>query len=417
MPERPDAPGATGRLVSGPFLMVTSATFVFFLYVGVQIPLIPRLVEEHFGADEIAIGLNLAVFSIAAVLSRPALARFGERHTLRLLMFFGAMLTSAATVASAFAPSLLVLLPLRGVQGIGEASVFIGGASLISGFAPPTRRAEAASYFSVAVFGGIGIGPIIGEAVIGPSGRFRAGLLVAAAFAALGAVAVLAASPSQIAAATLGVPESDHGGSPAFIHPAALRPGIVLACGLAGFTSFNAFMPEHAKSVGLSGSQWVFATYSIGCLLLRIVGAKFPERVGLVRAVTIALSGLTAGLVVLALIPTVAGVFGAALLLAVGMSFQYPSLMTMALNGAPEEERTRVLSSFTMFFDIGTIVGALVLGFVAGVTSKRGGFFGGAVICAIGVVLLWRWVVPGERRRVVRPTHAVALDVAPTSGQ
>src|SRR6478609_5209593 len=160
MPERPDAPGATGRMVSRPFLMVTSATFVFFLYVGVQIPLIPRLVEEHFGADEIAIGLNLAVFSIAAVVSRPALARFGERHTLRLLMFAGAMLTSAATVASAFAPSLWVLLPLRG---------------------------EAASYFSVAVFGGIGIGPIIGEAVIGPSGRFRAGLLVAAAFAALGA--------------------------------------------------------------------------------------------------------------------------------------------------------------------------------------------------------------------------------------
>src|SRR6478735_6437189 len=387
MPERPDAPGATGRLVSGPFLMVTSATFVFFLYVGVQIPLIPRLVEEHFGADEIAIGLNLAVFSIAAVLSRPALARFGERHTLRLLMFAGAMLTSAATVASAFAPSLWVLLPLRGVQGIGEASVFIGGASLISGFAPATRRAEAASYFSAAVF------------------------------AALGALAVLAASPSRIAAATLGVPESDHGGSPAFIHRAALRPGIVLACGLAGFTSFNAFMPEHAKSVGLSGSQWVFATYSIGCLLLRIVGAKFPERVGLVRAVTIALSGLTAGLVVLSLVPTVAGVFGSALLLAVGMSFQYPALMTMALNGAPDRERTRVLSSFTMFFDIGTIVGALVLGFVAGVTSKRGGFFGGAVICAIGVVLLWRWVVPGERRRVVRPTHAVALDVAPTSGQ
>jgi MFS family permease len=91
--------------------------------------------------------------------------------------------------------------------------------------------------------------------------------------------------------------------------------------------------------------------------------------------------------------------------------------MTMALNGAPEAERTRVLSSFTMFFDIGTIVGALVLGVVAGVTSKRGGFFGGAVICAIGVVLLWRWVVPGERRRVVRRTHAVALDVAPSSGQ
>src|SRR6478609_7813264 len=253
MPERPDAPGATGRMVSRPFLMITSATFVFFLYVGVQIPLIPRLVEEHFGADEIAIGLNLAVFSIAAVLSRPALARFGERHTLRLLMFAGAMLTSVATVASAFAPSLWVLLPLRGVQGIGEASVFIGGASLISGFAPPTRRAEAASYFSVAVFGGIGIGPIIGEAVIGPDGHFRAGLIVAAVFAACGALAAFAVPQRRITAATLDGPLENEHASTTFMHRAALRPGIILALGIGGFTAFNAYMPEHAKTVGLTG--------------------------------------------------------------------------------------------------------------------------------------------------------------------
>src|SRR4051794_23549610 len=102
MPERPASPVLRGPLVNGPFAMVAAATFVFFLYVGVQIPLIPRLVEEHFGAGEFAVGMNLAVFSIAAVVARPALAAFGERHTLRLLMFFGAMLTSVATVASAF---------------------------------------------------------------------------------------------------------------------------------------------------------------------------------------------------------------------------------------------------------------------------------------------------------------------------
>jgi MFS family permease len=412
MPERTPSAGANQRLVSGPFVMVTAATFVFFVYVGVQVPLIPRLVEEHFGGDELAVGINLAVFSLTAVAARPALARFAERHTLRLLMFFGALLTAAATVASAYAPSLWVLLALRGVQGVGEASVFIGGASLISGFAPPERRAEAASYFSVAVFGGIGIGPIIGEAVVGPDGRFAAGLFVAAVFAACGAFGALAVPQRMIAGATLGAPESDHGGSRVLIHRAALRPGVILACGIGGFTAFNAYMPEHAKDIGLSGSQWVFATYSIGCLVLRIVAAKFPERVGLARAVSIAGAGLISGLAVLAFVPTIPGVFVAALLLAVGMSFQYPSLMTMAVNAAPDQERTMVLSSFTMFFDVGTILGALALGFVANVTSKRGGFFGGAVLCAVGLVLLWRWLVPWERRTTLhRAHHAPELTV------
>ena len=412
MPERPVSASAPQRLVSGPFLMVTGATFLFFLYVGVLVPLIPRLVEEHLGGNELDIGLNLAAFSLTAVLMRPLLARFAERHSLRILMMCGALLTAAATVATVFVQSLWLLLPLRGVQGIGEASVFIGGASLTSGFAAPARRAEAASYFSVAVFGGIGIGPIIGETVVGDD-HFTAGLLVAAAFALCGALGAWAVPQRVITAATLDGPvDNEHAGGPGFMHPAALRPGIVLALGIGGFTAFNAYMPEHAKSVGLAGSQWVFAAYSVTCLVLRVVAAKVPERIGLARAVTVALSGLIAGLSVLAFIPTIPGVFVAAMLLAVGMSFQYPALMAMALDSAPDAERTRVLASFTMFFDIGTILGALALGVVAQATSKRGGFFGGAVMCAVGLVLLWRWLLPWSRRAVTARRRVARSDEA-----
>ena len=53
-------------------------------------------------------------------------------------------------------------------------SLFVGAATSISDLAPPGRGAEAASYFSVAVFGGLGIGPVISESVIG-SDRFDAG--------------------------------------------------------------------------------------------------------------------------------------------------------------------------------------------------------------------------------------------------
>src|SRR4051794_33947345 len=97
---RPTATSGSPRLVSRPFLMVAGATFLFFLYVGVQVPLIPRLVEEQLGGNELDIGLNLAVFSAAAVLCRPWLARFGERHSLRILMTCGALLTATATVAT-----------------------------------------------------------------------------------------------------------------------------------------------------------------------------------------------------------------------------------------------------------------------------------------------------------------------------
>jgi len=398
---RSPTPSTVGseRLVTRPFAMVAGATFLFFLYVGVQVPLMPRLIEERLGGHEFDIGLNLAVFSVSAILIRPALGRFGDRHGLRLMMAYGAMLTSSATVGSSFMTSRWTLLPLRGVQGVGEAALFVGGASLINGFAPAARRAEAASYFSVAVFGGIGVGPIVGEWVVGREGHFQRGLLVAAAFALCGSIGAWFVPQSVIDAATIDEPKEvrDAGPAPRY-HPAALRPGLVMALGIAGYTSFSAFMPEHAKDVGLGGSQWVFATYSVTCLVLRLVAAKLPERIGLARAVSVALGGLLCGLVVLAAVPTIPGVFIAAMLLAVGMSFQYPSLMALAVNSAPEHERIRVISTFTMFFEVGTVTGGLVLGTTANLTSKRGGFAGGAVLAGLGLILLWRWLVPWAQR-------------------
>ena len=65
-----------------------------------------------------------------------------------------------------------------------------------------------------------------------------------------------------------------------FVHPAALGPGLVLASGIAAFAAFSAFLPEHARDVGLAGSAGLFATYSIVCLVLRVAGARLPERLG-----------------------------------------------------------------------------------------------------------------------------------------
>jgi len=61
-------------------------------------------------------------------------------------------------------------------------------------------------------------------------------------------------------------------------HRAALWPGLVLACGIASFAVFSAFIPEHAHSVGLAGAAGLFLVYSAISLSLRLFGATLPER-------------------------------------------------------------------------------------------------------------------------------------------
>jgi MFS family permease len=389
------APAGTAvneRMFTKPFVLVTSAAFALFIYIGVMVPLLPRLIEEQLGGNEIDIGLNLAVFSIAAVLIRPRLGRFAERHGLRATMIRGALLASVATAACTVINSRGGLLPLRCLQGIGEAALFVGAATAISDLAPKGRGAEAASYFSVAVFGGLGVGPVISESVIGKD-RFDAALWVAAGFAALASMLAML-TPKGL---------RHHDGSdvagPRF-HRAAIPTGLVLALGVAGLVTFNAFMPDYSVTVGLDGSKWVFATYAGVCLLIRVVGATFPDRMGHGRAVSVALTLSGVGLAMLFLWPRPIGVFVSTVVIGIGISFNYPSLMAMTVNAVPERERVRAISTFTMFFEIGTAAGALLFGTLADLTTKRIAFLGGALSCTVGLVVLWKVAVPRSRAHV-----------------
>jgi hypothetical protein len=60
---------ARARLISAPFVIVTVATLAFFVFVGIAVSTLPRFIEDELGGDGLAIGVNLAVFSIAA--TRP----------------------------------------------------------------------------------------------------------------------------------------------------------------------------------------------------------------------------------------------------------------------------------------------------------------------------------------------------------
>ena len=384
----PGAPPRTpNRLITGPFVSVTVTAFVFFFYIGMVLVTVPRLIEDELGYGEFGIGLAIATFAIAAVAARPFLGRLTERFGRRALMMSGALIAAAAGAALGLATELWHVLVLRAVMGLGEAALFVAAATLIADLSPPNRRAEAASYFSVAVYGGIGIGPTLGEWVLGDD-RYGLTFLVAGGFAALAAVTVLGV-PSRVDRSSAPTAE----GKPPLFHRAALWPGLVLASGIAAFSVFSAFIPEHARAVGLAGSAGLFMVYSAISLGLRLFGATMPERFGEHRMVSVALVSLASALTLMAAFAEPWALWVGAALMGVGMAFLYPSLMANVVNRVGDNERASALSSFTMFFEIGTIVGGVALGAVGEIFTKRAGFLGGAVIALLGLVTLWRAVV------------------------
>jgi MFS family permease len=405
------------RLLTRPFLIVTATALVFFVYIGILVPIVPLFIEGPLARGEFGIGLAIAVFAGAAIIARPLLGRIADRYGRRVLLVGGAVLAGLAGIATSQVTEFWQLLALRGAMGIGEAAVFVGAATLIADLSPRDRRAEGASYFSVAVFGGIGIGPIIGELLLDDTNYERA-FVVAGVFALLAAVVALFAparvEPLDLVDETIASAASTSGRR-RIIHPAAVMPGIVLASGVAAFSTFGAFIPEYSREVGLATSGGLFAVYSLTSVLVRIFGATLPERLGPRRAVTIALGTLAIGLTTLAVVPTVAALWVASVLVGIGIAFNYPSLLALTVNRVSDSDRAWAISSFTMFFEVGSVFGGLVIGAFAQAVGKQTGFFGGVMCCLVGLYLLRFRLVPAGSPDA-GPTRTPGVPYTPVAG-
>lgn len=377
------------RVLTPPFVLTVVVALGVFLAIGTLLPVLPLYAKGPLDAGSIGIGLAVAAASPTALLSQPLAGLLGDRRGRRLLVIAGPLLMAGSIAAYTAVSSLLALLALRLLTGIGEALAFVGVATVINDLAPEERRGEAVSLYSLGVWGGLALGPVLGEAVLGGD-NYDAVWLVAASFALAGGVLALFLPETRPASA------ADEERSRRLVHPAALAPGLVLVSSAFGFAGFNAFVALYARELGLDGAGTVFLVYAAIVVLIRIVGRRIPDRLGPTRAATLALCLLAAGLLTIGLWQAPTGLYVGASVFATGTALAFPSLMTLAVDAAPEAERASVVGTFSAFADVGFALGAISLGGVASAAGYSGVFVVGAAASLVGVLLLAR--LPLARR-------------------
>ena len=378
----PEAGPATSRprLITPAFVLIAVASLAYFTADGVLIPAVPLYVEGPLGGNDVAVGISVAAFAVTALLLRPWAGRLGDRRGRRPLMVLGGAIVGASVLGYLTAGSVLMLVAFRLLSGVGEAFFFTGAASAVNDLAPESRRGEAVSFFSLALYLGIGIGPLLGEALIG-AGGFSAAWLVAGGCAGLAAVLGSLIPETR--------PQHDDEAPPAaLIHPAAVLPGTVLLTGVWGMSGVFAFVPLYAIDLGMEGSRFVFLTYSAIVVLIRSVGARIPDLIGPVLSSRLALGTASLGLAVVGLWRSPVGLFAGMSIFAVGSALAFPALMMLALRGTPASQRGAIIGTFTAFVDLGFGIGPATLGIVSESLGYGGLFLTAAAVATVGLALL-----------------------------
>ena len=391
------------RLVTPTFAVVTASSLAYFVGVGMLLPTIPRYVEDVLDGGGVAVGVVAGAFAFTAALLRPWAGRIGDRSGRRVLVLGGAAILAASYVLYVAADALVPLVALRIVSGIGESAMFVGAATAIQDLAPSSRSGEAASYFSVAVYGGLGGGPPLGEAIQRAHG-YDAVWLAAAGVTALAAIL---GWWTPVGVRTSGGPRHHR-----LLHPAGLGPGSVLALSLTGLAAFTGFVALYVDHEHLGDAGPVFAVYGGLILVLRITGARLADHLGARATASFAIGCITSGMVLMASWPSRPGLYAATVVFALGMALQYPALIRLVIEAAPDDQRSSAIATFSIFFDLSQGIGLFVLGGVVALGGERAAFATASVASASALLVLAR--VSAARRAAVGD-RSPAADAAPPS--
>lgn len=392
------SPTVRPTLLTPRFVALVSGVTLYFLGLNMTLSVLPLFVEGELGGTDAQVGIAVSSFGLAAACIRPIIGPLGDRHGRQRLIVSGAIVAGLATIATATATSLGMVIAFRALAGLGEAAVFVGAASAAQDLATDERRGEAASYFSLAIYSSLFLGPPLGEWISETFGTDTAWVLA-------GGLAVVAASTGIVAPGAPAEPPPKPERR-VLLHRAALRPGAVLFLGLLGYTGFLAFAALHAEEVGIANTGTVFTVFALVIIFLRIFAAKLPDQLGPIRTSRISLSCGAIGLAVLAVWTEPVGVYVGAAILAVAQSFLFPALFALVVDDAPNAERSHAISTLSMFFDLAFGLGGPVIGLVSDTFDRSTAFAVSAGIATFALAMCGRIlgdVAPSTSVREIGP--------------
>lgn len=380
---------------------MVAAGLAYFVGLGILAPVLPRYIEDVLGGGGTEVGVAVGAFAVTAALLRPWAGGLGDRRGRRILLVGGSAVAGVATLGYGLPGGLAVLVLFRLLAGAGEAATFIGAATIAQDLAPPGRRGQAASLFSISVYGGLSLGPVVGDWIYGRHGAGWAWIAAAGCSllgAAIGlrlparvgeehatAAAVVAVGPGDGAGAARPPAAGPATGLSRWLHPAGRGPGVVLALGAAGYAGFASFVPLYIDEIGIAHAGPVFFEQGVLVLAVRVLASRLPDTLGPRRGPVVALVLQGSGLLTMGLWASPAGLYASTAVYAAGVSLLYPALFPAVVDAAPASERSQAIGTFTMFFDLSQGLGAPLLGIVVTLTAERGAFIGASVlsVCAL----------------------------------
>ena len=332
---------------------------------------------DFLGGDVRDVGWIMGGGAVVGLLLRPWMGQAINRLGPQTTWLIGYGIFALGSCSNLLITDLnLAIYMLRSCLVLGAAIVFTSSLTYITRVAPANRQAEAIGILGTGGFLGMLLGPALGDMILSADVRTYGDFVVLFLAAGFGSIV-----PAILVLCMRAPRDSDRDRKSSVRLSEFIRttekywPGTIVlvniafgVCMTAPFVFLASYVDqEHLAVAGTSVIGLFFWCYAGWGLLVRVGLRRMPERIGRRKILLAGMLFMSAGMFCFLLVDTAhpAMIVVPALITGTGHGLMFHTMMSLSVASFPSEVRGTGSALALMTLDLGTIVGAPLLGQIA----------------------------------------------------
>lgn len=142
-------------------IILLLSVFIALLGIGIIVPVMPVLATS-LGASGMTLGIIVAAFSLTRGLCQPVVGNLSDRLGRKRFLVSGLFVYGLVGLMMPEAASIGSLILIRALHGVGSAMIVPVAMAYVADMTPIGHEGRSMGLLNIAIFSGIGCGPLIG---------------------------------------------------------------------------------------------------------------------------------------------------------------------------------------------------------------------------------------------------------------
>ncbi len=352
---------------------------------------------QNLGGNKAIAGTAMGVFTIAALVCRPLYGNLVDIKGRKVILLIGAVIYSVGCLGVVLTTSIVMILILRGIQGVGMSGISTSAGTVVADSLPSSRLSEGIGYYGISGNISTAIGPSIVLALIGTFGYGSAFITIFI----ISLVAILLtftfnyekkAKLALKAQEGYVEPEKEKINLKTAFEKAAI-PGAIAQFMLIMPMGFAmTFIPTFGITAGIDNAGAYYTVYALTFLATRFFVGRLADRYGAAKVIIPGIIMVISAVLLLSFTKTITELVIAGGIIGFGYGCVNPTINAFIIKISPLSRRGAANATYYAAFDAGIGLGSMIGGVLVQAMGFSNTFLFLAGVTGMGLFIFLKYL-------------------------